>query len=253
LTNLFFDFDDTLSEHALFNEQYALALGNELVARFGTKGKAETEWVECVVSMFRTLQQDYVARFADNSVNGYNDWYTVLPARAIELVFGGMRMPLPPEPKRIAVEMLRCALNKCDATFAGVSEALHALLEQGHTLHLASGNDSLHLAAALTGAGIADCFDRLYGPDLIDCAKEGTEFYRRLFTSSGIAPATAIVIDNDPNAVHWAQEAGAKAILVQLLDGLPPAETEAMLSGVPIVTAFSQLPEAIAEIVRSQN
>ncbi len=253
MAHLFFDFDDTLSEHALFIEQYAVALGHALAVQFRTEGRSDTEWINSVVSMFHALEKDYVARFVGNPLNGYNSWYAKMPARAAELVFAEMQLPIPPDPAHVAVDALDGALCRCSAIFPGVRETLHALKDQGHTLHIASGNDSRHLAAALTGAGITNCFERLYGPDLIDCAKEGIEFYTRVLEASGCAPESAIVIDNDPNAIRWAQQAGAKVILVRLLVEDSAAETEPILSGIPVVTEFPQVIDAITKTVRSLN
>ena len=39
------------------------------------------------------------------------------------------------------------------------------------------------------GAGVDQYVGTRYGPDLIDCAKEGPEYYQRMFAHMGIDPA----------------------------------------------------------------
>lgn len=238
---LFFDFDDTLSEQIPFNLQYVRAIGSTLAPRFGGDTEA---WAKCAIDMLKTLETQYIARFRDDPTN-YNDWFTTMHAQAMELVFSGMALPVPSNAEALSQETQRLALAQCSALFPGTQETVHALYAQGYTLHMASGNNSGHLRAALTGAGLDAYFDRLYGPDLIDCAKEGPEFYARLFRHVSIDPARALIIDNDPNAIAWAISTGAQAVQVDFL----------LYKHVPVaagilakITDIVELPELVREL-----
>ncbi len=116
------------------------------------------------------------------------------------------------------VALARCAvasiIPRVRAAFPGVVDAIRTLHSQGYTLHTASGEPSSHLAGYLEGMGVRGCFGRLYGPDLIDTFKEGPEYYDRIFADVGIAPADALVVDDNPRAITWAAQTGAQTILV---------------------------------------
>lgn len=210
-------------------------------------GGAVEEWAKCGIDMLEALEAQYIARFR-NTPTGYNAWYATIHRQAMELVFGGMGLPIPDHAEQLSRDTQRQALAACDATFPGAAQAVQTLKQRGYTLHTASGNDSGHLRSALAGIGMDTCFDRFYGPNLIDCAKESQEFYSRIFADLNLPPDHALIIDNDPKAIEWAQSLGAKAIQVDLLS-YKQVETAPGIVGK--LTAMAQLPtliELIAEL-----
>ena len=238
---LLFDFDDTLSEQSAFLLHYARAIGDALASGFG--GDAEA-WTRATADMLQTLEAQYVARFVADPP-GYNAWYDTMHPQAMALVFGNMGLPVPPDAAALSRETQRVALAQCDATFEGARDAVRSLHASGYTLHLASGNDSGHLRGALAGAKLSPCFDRLFGPDLLDCAKEGPEYYVRVFHALDIAPADALVIDNDPAALAWALDVGARAIQA---DFLPHKPVQAVSGIAAKITDIRELPALVAQI-----
>jgi hypothetical protein len=66
----------------------------------------------------------------------------------------------------------------------------------------------------LEGMGVRRCFGRLYGADLINTFKEGSEYYARLFADAGIQPAAALVVDDSAEAIEWAARLGARTALI---------------------------------------
>ena len=236
---LFLDFDDTLSEQIPFNMQYVRGIGTALAALYG--GDTE-EWARHGADMMLALEADYAARFRDAPLNGYCAWLPLMLSRAVEMLFAGMGLSLPPDPRETAFQMRDIALSQCDSLFPGARTAIRTLHECGFLLHMASGNDSAHLRAALRGAGLDVWFRSLYGPDLIDCAKEGPQFYERIFTATGVPPREALIIDNDPAAIAWACTAGARAIQVKLL---PYRTVETAAGAAAAVTDLARLPEVV--------
>ena len=126
-------------------------------------------------------------------------------------------VPSPPEAE--SVELARQAsasiTRRVRAAFPGAVEAIRTLHARGYTLHTASGESSEDLAGYLEGMGVRDCFGRLYGPDLIDTFKMGPEFYTRLLADAGVAPEEALVVDDNPEMLRWAAQAGARTVLVR--------------------------------------
>jgi hypothetical protein len=57
----------------------------------------------------------------------------------------------------------------------------------GYRLRTASGECSAELAGYLEGMGVRHCFQRLYGPDLVNTLKEGTDYYARIFADAGVS------------------------------------------------------------------
>ena len=110
-----------------------------------------------------------------------------------------------------AVAYVTCRVH---AAFPGVVSAIRILHNQGYTLHTASGESSIDLAGYLEGMGVRDCFGHLYGPDLIDAFKEGPEYYERIFADVEVTPANALVVDDNPLAINWAAQVGARTVLV---------------------------------------
>jgi HAD superfamily hydrolase (TIGR01509 family) len=100
------------------------------------------------------------------------------------------------------------------AAFPGVTATIRALYEQGYTLHTASGEASEDLDGYLEGMGVRQCFIRLYGPDLLDCFKDGPRFYTQMFADAGVEPRDALVVDDNIDVAGWAASAGARTVLV---------------------------------------
>ncbi len=236
---LFFDFDDTLSEQIPFNLQYVRGLGRALAPQYG--GDVEA-WASHAADMMAALENDYVNRFRNDPLAGYCKWLPAMLATAVTLLFDSAGLPLPADPEEEARRMRRKALHECCATFPGAQQMLQRLHGRHAPIHMASGNDSEHLRYAMKGAGLLDYFDRLYGPDLVDCAKEGPEFYERILAHMHLKPQDALFIDNDPAAIGWAQSVGAQAIQVKLL---PYHHVETAPGIVAVVNNLSLLPEII--------
>jgi FMN phosphatase YigB (HAD superfamily) len=241
---LFFDFDDTLSEQIPFNLQYVRGMGSALASTYGGDMEA---WAAQAADMMVALEADYTAHFRNSPLNGYCDWLPHMLARAVDMLFTGMRLPQPADTEAIARRMRRKALEGCNALFPAAHEVIEELHRRGYALHMASGNDSDHLRAALNGVGLGPYLDRHYGPDLIDCAKEGPEFYERILAAICLSPQEALFIDNDPTAIRWAQSIGATAIQVKLL---PYHRVETVEGVLAVVTDLRQLPAEIDRLDR---
>jgi len=89
-----------------------------------------------------------------------------------------------------------------------------------------------------------------FGPDLIDCAKEGVDYYHRLFNVLGVKSDSVIVVDDYPPAIGWALEVGANVIQIKL-------SKERKFDTVPgvaaVVTDFRTLPDVVASLQRTSR
>src|SRR5262249_1546532 len=100
------------------------------------------------------------------------------------------------------------------SSFPGVIESIRELRTRGYQLSTASGEASLDLSSYLEGMGVRDCFERLYGPDLINTFKSGPAYYERLLADAGVPPERALVVDDTPKAIAWATEVGTRTVFV---------------------------------------
>ncbi len=239
---VFLDFDDTLSDLVPFFIQFVREIGHSLSGHFGGESDA---WEKAAADMLVVVEEDYKDRFVGNPTNGYLEWLNALRYRSVQLVFDAMSLPVPPDAEQHSVRMQFDALSKCDAAFPGAAKALATLSRQGYTLHMASGQESEYLRGGLTGMGIARYVGHLFGPDLVDCAKEGPEFYARVFAAAGVRSEEVIVVDDYPPAIGWALAQGATVIQAKL----SRIRHEATIPGViAVVTDLNTLPEMIAQI-----
>ncbi|HEY7348278.1 MAG TPA: HAD family hydrolase [Ktedonobacterales bacterium] len=126
----------------------------------------------------------------------------------------GVEAPTDDECYELALQAAALITRQVRSAFPGVIEAIRALHQRGYPLHTASGEPSTDLAGYLEAMGVRDCFQRLYGPDLINTFKNGPDYYERLFADAGVDPGETLVLDDSPQAAAWARRAGAHAILV---------------------------------------
>ena len=130
-------------------------------------------------------------------------------------------VPAPPEEEGLALaRQINAAIPpQIDSAYPGAVDAIRTLHARGYTLHTASGESSADLAGYLTGMGVRDSFGTLYGTDVVNTLKMGPQFYTRIFEHAGVAPAEALVADDNPQAAAWAVQVGAQAVLVRAAAG----------------------------------
>ena len=242
MRNLFFDFDDTLSDFNAFVPAYVTSLSNALSMEMG--GDSES-WSLAIAPAIAAAIERYAERFRGNPLAGYNAWIREERARIVNDVFVRMgRQPLDTESAHdLAIHLQERGLRPCNCLFEGADSALRQLADSGFRLHFASSQESTYLRAAMTGAPSMHRFKRFYGPDLVDCAKEGPEFYRRVFLDSGVRPEGAIVIDDQVTCLEWASEIGARVIQACVRENPEPVACDLWFE------RWSDLPSIIETLV----
>ncbi|HEY7358118.1 MAG TPA: HAD-IA family hydrolase [Ktedonobacterales bacterium] len=152
----------------------------------------------------------------------------------------GVTTPADAECYSLAFQAAAFITRQVHSAFPGVVEAICVLHQRGYLLHTASGEPSTDLTGYLEAMGVRNCFQRLYGPDLINTLKNGPDYYERAFADAGVQPGEALVLDDSPQAVAWATQAGARAILV--------SQSLAAQADVPRITSLAELPGIIEDI-----
>lgn len=126
----------------------------------------------------------------------------------------GISPPPPHEQYNVAIKAEEWITPRVQAAFPRAIQTVRYLKERGFLLYTASGGTSWQLRGYLTGMGIADYFEEFYGADLINTMKASSLYYKRMFRHAGISPEQALVVDDFPENVLWAQEVGATGVLV---------------------------------------
>lgn len=127
----------------------------------------------------------------------------------------GVQAPQEEVAVALAAEAKRWIWAAVHAPIPGAVGAIRTLRGAGFVLHTASGESSVDLESVLTSLGVRNCFQRLYGPDLVDTPKQGPEYYLRVFADAGVRPGAVLVVDDSTLALGWASQVGARTVLVQ--------------------------------------
>ena len=141
---------------------------------------------------------------------------------------------------RLAAETEAYVIPRVRAAYPGAVDAIRTLHERGYTISTASSAPSENLEQSLAGLGVRELFtERLYGPDLVRTLKERPEFYRRVFADAGVAPADVLVVDDSPQPLQRAADAGAATVLIS---------AETTRSGDPhtVINSLAELPSLLA-------
>jgi HAD superfamily hydrolase (TIGR01509 family) len=149
----------------------------------------------------------------------------------------------PPEEECIALSHRAADFitRRVRSAYPGAVDAIRELHARGTVLYTASGEYSGDLAGYLEGMGVRHCFQRLYGPDLVNRLKEGPAYYTRIFADAGVAPAEAMVVDDKSLPLTWAAQAGARTVRVVAAE---PAEATVAAG----IGSLAELPRVIERL-----
>lgn len=104
----------------------------------------------------------------------------------------------------------------------GVRELLDYLTERKVPIGLASSSRSEVIKSHITRAGLTDYFKVVVGGDMIEHSKPLPDIYLIACEKLGVAPGDAYAIEDSPNGIRSAYNAGMKAIMVP--DLIEPTE-----------------------------
>ena len=239
ITALFIDDGGVLNDNALRGPAW-----QRLVADFFAPilGGDPTTWAEANRVVFERLWQFIIAGPQGQE---YTVWYDTYQLRWLREMAAFARVAAPvddAECLRLAWQAGDYITRRVRAAYPGAANAIHALRGTGRHLFTASGGLSRQLDGYLTGMGIREHFSTLYGPDLVNQAKDGIQYYRCIFAHAGVDPKHTLVVDDSLHVLAWARGAGAMTCLVSATSHQDP---KADLT----VTTLSDLPAALARVL----
>ncbi|MBC7338293.1 MAG: HAD-IA family hydrolase [Firmicutes bacterium] len=242
---LFLDDGDVISDNRRRAAQWQKLLGEFLPPVLG--GSAAT-WGEANYLVISTYSGTYLEDLLVRAGGDFRAFRRLEQVEWMRRMCEYVGVPVPPEEQclEVAERAWRHVIPKLRPAFPGAVEAIRRLRAMGYDLHTASGDLSDQLELYLAALGIRDCFGRLYGPDLVGVLKTGPEFYQRVFADAGVPPVQAVVVDDKPQCVAWAQEVGARGVLVGAAErvGAPaPAQGPVLC-----LASLADLPSAIGTL-----
>jgi HAD superfamily hydrolase (TIGR01509 family) len=212
---VFLDDGGVMNDNRLRYAEWQRLLGEFFSPRLG--GSPE-RWAEANRTLIARLwDQAMMDQARMGLVDAYHEWsrlYQIDWLRTMAAHVGASTPDDEDEAFALAVEAASYVTLRCRSAFSDARAAIRKLALSGLALHTASGEDSRELDGYLSCMGVRENFQHLFGPDLVNAFKAGPVYYERAFDLAGLDPLRCLVVDDSPEALGWAAEAGARTILM---------------------------------------
>ena len=214
---VFIDDGGVLNDNDRRAPQWRRLLGEYFVPRLGGTPEA---WALANVGAFERSWARYLEYLGGvGTRGGIERWIRADRGRWLTDMCDEVGVATPPDPIAAAVAAGTWVSERVRADIPGAIDAVRTLAARGVVMHTASGGLSWDLEPYLRAMGIRECFDRLYGPDLVDTHKNGPHYYAAILADADTDPESAAVVDDAETSRTWARAAGLRtyATLAQLL------------------------------------
>jgi HAD superfamily hydrolase (TIGR01509 family) len=210
---IFLDDGGVMNDNRLRGPQWQRLVGDYFAPRLGGTQEA---WAEANRIVVERMLEPAAWQAYLQSASDYRSFYYQYQLDWLSGMCQLVAVPAPAEEEcyRLACEATAAIIPQVRAAFPGAVDTIRLLHAQGYRLYTASGAHSSELEGHLEGMGVRECFQRLYGADLINTFKNGPAYYERLFADARVDPARALILDDSPQAIAWASQVGAQTILV---------------------------------------
>lgn len=205
---VFLDDGGVLNDNDRRAPEWRRLLGEFFAPRYGGTPEA---WGEANAAVFGGIWDDWWTALAAGTEPG-PDWWPLQDHRWLTGMFDRVGVPWPADIQGTTDAARAHVMRHIDCAYPDAAGAVRAMRARGLTVHTASGGLSSELAAYLERMGIRDLFDRLYGPDLIGVHKSSARYYERIAEDSATDPHDAVVVDDSPKVLEWAEATGFRAV-----------------------------------------
>lgn len=243
--HIFFDDGGVMNDNKKRGPQWQRLVGEFFSKRFGGEptvwSNANRQYIEGYLKKYRTWTGIYEGLDYESFNRLYIEGW-------VEGMFNLTGNLLPPriEYDDIFYSASAYVTPNVQADFPGVIDTITDLYNTGYTLHTASGESSMDLHGYLSGMGVRDMFDRLYGPDLVNTVKNGEPYYREILNDLNIEPEHAIIIDDNPKMLQILSKMGVHAIQSCLTSDHQPCVPD-------FIMTMNELPGKINQIITSYS
>ena len=218
---LFFDDGGVMSDNSRKGKQWRDFIVEFFVPRYGGN---PTIWREANRQVVKIWVEKWTQMIDKGTNLDYKEYQEYEDKSWINHMFDavGVDKPRQQEYSLIRREFEEWIAPQIQADIKGIIVVLKRLKTNGYTLYTASGHSSWVLKGILTGMGVIDYFTNFYGPDIVGVMKGGLEFYKKIFSHAQVHPSYAVVIDDNPKLLQYADQLGAYTIQSCVLKGSIP-------------------------------
>ena len=242
---IFFDDGGVLNDNQVRGKQWQKHCGDFFQAKFGGSsklwGEANSRLINKLMDRFWGEERETYSSFADFYKQFKIDW--------VNGMFEEIGVNIPPQINYEAFfdAVGNYVIPKVRSAIPGVIKSIKKLYKKGFSLYTSSGMVSNELELYLEGMGIRHCFDRLYGPDLVNTRKIDTfTFYTKIFKQLDLKPTFAIIIEDRPRFIRDILKTGANVIQSCVTGEFEPQFPY-------IVTKMKDLPKIIKQLIMDQS
>ncbi len=212
ITHLFFDLHGVLIDPRRLHQCYSAALGQLLAARYGGLPEA---WERAN----HQIEADWDSYYADLDFGG-DDCVAQMWEGEFRTTRARFRLTGTPEPSHdelmaLSREIPGTIPRSCAVAYPEVIAVVARLVELGLTLSVTSHALEPQVQATLVGSGLLDYFQgKIIGTDTLGRFLKDADYYRRAAVLLHVDPAQCAVLDDRPEPIEGAQQAGMETIFV---------------------------------------
>lgn len=126
-----------------------------------------------------------------------------------------------------------------------VRPCLDALVAAGYRLAVASSTRTETVRRQLAAAGIIGYFETITCGDMVAHAKPAPDIYLQSCASLGLAPADCVAVEDSPNGVRAAVEAGIRCVMIP--DQIQP-DGEIRARAATVLSHLGELPAYLTAV-----
>lgn len=129
---------------------------------------------------------------------------------------------------------------------SGIPELLNYLGEKGYKRAVATATDLTRASGYLKQVGLYDSFDRIISAHMVENGKPKPDVYIYAVEQLGLSPSECIAVEDSPNGVISASDAGCKTVMIPDLTEPDKQLTERLY-------AKCATPNELIELLESEN
>lgn len=129
---------------------------------------------------------------------------------------------------------------------SGIPELLYYLGKKGYKRAIATATDLKRASGYLKEVGLFDSFDQIISAHMVKNGKPNPDVYIYAVEQLGLSPTECIAVEDSPNGVISASEAGCKTVMI-------PDLTEPDKQLMERLYAKCNTPKELIELLESEN
>lgn len=242
---IFFDDGGVLNDNQVRGKQWQKHCGDFFQTKFGGTSKL---WGEANYRLINKLMDRFWGEKHQN-YSSFADFYKQFKIDWVNGMFEeiGVNRPTQINYEEFYDAVGNYVIPKVRSAIPGVIKCIKKLYKKGFALYTSSGMVSNELELYLEDMGVRHCFERLYGPDLVNTRKIDTfTFYTKIFKQLDLKPTFAIIIEDRPRFIRPVLKIGANVIQSCITGEFEPQFPY-------IVTKMKDLPKIIEQLIKDQS